>query len=84
MAAPRGATSRRWRFDPDAMRYAMRRAGYGRYGGAGALARDVGVARDAIGDYLDGTRSPSVPALFSLAEALECDPADLVEDTWAR
>jgi transcriptional regulator with XRE-family HTH domain len=42
------------------------------------LALDAGMKRSYLSDLERGTRNPTVRALGRLAEALGCDPADLL------
>lgn len=66
--------------DRDALRYAMRRAGFTGRGGRAALAAASGLRVGTLDYVLGGSsKSPSCPTLCSLADALGMDPRDLLE-----
>jgi transcriptional regulator with XRE-family HTH domain len=46
------------------------------------LARATGLGRDSISTYIHGTVRPTPKNLSKIAEALECNPADLSPDTF--
>ncbi len=68
-----------YELDADALRYAARRAGFEKQA---ALARASGLAQQQVSNLFHGvTRSPSASTLLQLAEALGCEPADLMRPT---
>lgn len=74
--------NRRWRFDADSLEYAMKQKGYGGDGGVKRFSAESGVPYDTLRGYRGGCTQPSASFLLQMADALEIDPHDLMEDTW--
>ena len=74
---PRGGVSG---FSPDVARRALDRHGMS----AGDLAEAVGVTRQAVSAWLNGSKLPSVKSLAKVAEEVNLSPADLTPHVAGR
>ena len=74
----------KYRIDPNALAYAARRAGFTHPSGRVAcerLAKASGVSASSIHEYAEGIiRNPRSSALLQLAQALGCEPIDLMNE----